>query len=67
MRFAAAVAQARGRVSDAELAEVRAAGYDDGQIVEIVQHVAFNTWTNLLNELARTEIDFPQVPLDQAA
>nr|WP_300500745.1 hypothetical protein [uncultured Rhodococcus sp.] len=40
---------------------------DDGQIVEIVQHVAFNTWTNLLNELARTEIDFPQVPLDQAA
>jgi len=67
VRFAAAVAQARGRVSDAELAEVRAAGYDDGQVVEIVQHVAFNTWTNLLNELARTEIDFPQVPLDQAA
>ncbi|SFH62580.1 carboxymuconolactone decarboxylase family protein [Albimonas pacifica] len=67
VRFAVAVAEARGRVSDAALAEVRAAGYDDGQIVEIVQHVAFNTWTNYLNELARTEIDFPQVSLDQAA
>ena len=37
------------------------AGYDDAQIVEIVQHVALNTWTNYINEVAKTEIDFPQV------
>lgn len=29
------------------------------QIVEIVQHVAPNTWTNHLNSVVQTEIDFP--------
>jgi len=33
----------------------------DAQIVEIVQHVALNTWTNYINEVAQTEIDFPAV------
>lgn len=61
VRFAVAVARERGRVSDAELADVRGAGYDDAQIVEIVQHVALNSWTNFINEVARTEIDFPGV------
>lgn len=57
--FAVKVAEARGHVSDADLGDVRAAGYDDAQIIEIVQHVALNIWTNYLNEVARTEIDFP--------
>ncbi len=38
---------------------VKRAGYDDAQIVEIVLHVALNTWTNYLNEVGKTEIDFP--------
>jgi alkylhydroperoxidase family enzyme len=46
-------------VTDADLQAVRMAGYDDAQIVEIVQHVALNTWTNYLNSVAQTEIDFP--------
>ncbi len=33
----------------------------DAQIVEIVQHVALNTWTNYLNEAIGTEVDFPVV------
>lgn len=60
VRFAARVATQRGHVADADVAAVRAAGYDDGQIVEIVQHVALNTWTNYINEVARTVIDFPE-------
>lgn len=60
VRFAARVATQRGHVSDADVAAVLAAGYDDGQIVEIVQHVALNTWTNYINEVARTVIDFPE-------
>lgn len=40
---------------------MRAAGYEDAQIIEIVQHVALNIWTNYLNEMARTEIDVPVV------
>lgn len=61
VRFAVQVAQARGKVADADLDAVRAAGYDDGQIVEIVQHVALNVWTNYLNNVAGTEVDFPAV------
>jgi uncharacterized peroxidase-related enzyme len=59
VRFAAKIARERGHVSDEDVQEVRRAGYDDAQIVEIVQHVALNTWTNYLNEVAKTEIDFP--------
>jgi uncharacterized peroxidase-related enzyme len=59
VRFAAQVVRERGHVSDAEVQAVRMAGYDDAQIVEIVQHVALNTWTNYINEVAKTEIDFP--------
>ena len=61
VRFAAKVASLRGHVSDADLQAVRMAGYEDAQIVEIVQHVALNTWTNYINEVALTEIDFPAV------
>ncbi len=57
--FALQIARKHGRVSDAELVAVREAGFDNAQIIEIVQHVALNTWTNYLNELAQTEIDFP--------
>ena len=59
VRFAAQVVRERGHVSDADVQAVRMAGYDDAQIVEIVQHVALNTWTNYVNLVAQTEIDFP--------
>lgn len=58
VRFAANVAHQRGKVSSAELQAVRDAGYSDAQIIEIVQHVALNVWTNYLNNVAETEIDF---------
>lgn len=59
VRFAAKVARERGHVGDEDLRAVRAAGYDDAQIIEIVLHVALNTWTNYINEVAGTELDFP--------
>jgi hypothetical protein len=46
---------------------VRQAGYTDAQIIEIVQHVALNTWTHYINEVARTDSDFPVVGLNRAA
>ncbi|RWM22709.1 MAG: carboxymuconolactone decarboxylase family protein [Mesorhizobium sp.] len=61
VRFAAKIARDRGHIGDEDLSAVRLAGYDDAQIIEIVQHVALNVWTNYLNEVARTEIDFPIV------
>lgn len=67
VRFAAKVTKARGHVSDADLRAVTAAGYDDAQIIEIVQHVALNTWTNYINSVAATDIDFPVVTARRAA
>jgi uncharacterized peroxidase-related enzyme len=61
VRFAAAVVRERGHVSHADVQAVKSAGYSDGQIIEIVLHVALNTLTNYVNEVAKTEIDFPVV------
>src|SRR4249919_2964501 len=44
VRFARQVMARRGHVSDGEFAAVRAAGYSNAEVVEIVQHVALNTW-----------------------
>jgi uncharacterized peroxidase-related enzyme len=67
VRFAVLVTRARGHVDASAVQAVRAAGYSDAQIVEIVMHVALNTWTNYLNEVAGTEIDFPVVAALEAA
>lgn len=67
IRFAATVARSRGHVSDADFAAVKQAGYTDAQIIEIVQHVALNSWTNMFNNVFQTEIDFPVVAARQAA
>jgi uncharacterized peroxidase-related enzyme len=61
VRFAVAVTEARGRVDAADLQAVKAAGYGDAEIIEIVQHVALNVWTNYINVIGATEIDFPVV------
>lgn len=62
VRFAVKIVAARGHVGDADLAAVRQAGFSDAQIIEIVLHVALNTLTNYVNEVAGTAIDFPAVP-----
>lgn len=67
MRFAAKVTTQRGHVSADDVVAVKAAGYTDAQVIEIVQHVALNTWTNYINEVAQTEIDFPVVDVRKAA
>lgn len=59
--FARALVAARGAVSPQAIAAVRAAGHDDAEILEIIAHVALNTFTNYVNEALGTEIDFPRV------
>ena len=59
--FAVKLVSARGHVSDADIKAVKDAGYDDAQVIEIVLHVALNTLTNYVNEVAKTAIDFPAV------
>jgi uncharacterized peroxidase-related enzyme len=45
--FAAKIVHQRGRVGDDDLRALRAAGYDEAQMIEIVLHVALNTWDEL--------------------
>jgi alkylhydroperoxidase family enzyme len=47
--------------TDADVVAVKTAGYDDAEVIEIVAHVALNTLTNYMNEVAKPEIDFPVV------
>lgn len=61
VRFAVSVVKARGHVSDDDVKAVKLAGYSDAQVVEIVLHVAVNTLTNYVNEVAQTVVDFPAV------
>jgi uncharacterized peroxidase-related enzyme len=67
VRFAAKVVRQRGHVSEDDVRAVKSAGYDDAQLIEIVLDVALNTWTNYINIVGQTEIDFPVVNARQAA
>jgi len=63
--FSRALVVKRGWASDEDLEAVRAAGYSDAEIVEIVATVAINTFTNYFNHVAQTEIDFPEVAVGE--
>ena len=67
VRFAVRVVNERGHVNDADVSAVKLAGFDDAQIIEIVHHVALNTLTNYVNEVAKTAIDFPAISSRKAA
>jgi uncharacterized peroxidase-related enzyme len=67
VRFAAELARQCGHVSEANLSTLRQAGYAVGQVLEIIGHVALNTFTNMVNEALKTEIDFPIVKARKAA
>ncbi|MGW1804093.1 carboxymuconolactone decarboxylase family protein [Streptomyces sp. NPDC002078] len=58
-RFAQRVVESRGRVSDADLAAVRGAGYTDPQILAIVTVAVQALLTNFLNNVNQTDIDIP--------
>lgn len=60
LAFAHDVLESRGKVSDQQLAAVHQAGYGDGEIVELVASVVLGCFTNFLNNVAETELDFPQ-------
>jgi uncharacterized peroxidase-related enzyme len=67
LQFALRVASKHGKVEDQELDTLRAAGFDDAGIVEIVLNVALNVLTNYINNVAKTDVDFPKVELRKVA
>ncbi len=61
LRFARRLVDDRGAVPAAALQEVRSAGLNDGEIVEVIANVVVNIFTNYVNLVADTDIDFPAV------
>lgn len=67
VRFAVKLVRERGHLPEGDIAAVKAAGYGDAEILEILAHVALNTFTNYVNEALKTDIDFPLVEARRAA
>jgi AhpD family alkylhydroperoxidase len=61
LKFAREIVVGRGHITPAQFEAVRRAGFSDGEIVEIIGHVAVNIFTNYFNNINHTEIDFPKV------
>ena len=62
LKFVKALLEKQGHVDDSDVEAVRTAGYDDGEIAELVGNIALNVFTNFINDTAETEIDFPLAP-----
>ncbi|TIK68088.1 carboxymuconolactone decarboxylase [Stenotrophomonas maltophilia] len=61
--FALKVVEQRAQIADGDVQAMRAAGFDDEQIVEILAHVALNLFTNYVNVAFDVPVDFPKVAL----
>ena len=67
LRFALKLVDERGQAGEGDIAAVRAAGFSDEAIVEIVAHVALNLFTNYVNVAFAVPVDFERVALRKAA
>ena len=63
IKFALALADNSGDISNADFLAIRFAGYNDADIVEIITHVGMNMLTNIIGKASRAEIDFPKIEL----
>jgi AhpD family alkylhydroperoxidase len=61
LKVATRLVEARGHLSDAEIADARSAGVTEAELTEIVANTALNLLTNYFNHVAATDVDFPAV------
>ena len=61
LRFTQSMVLQRGEISDEDLGALRKAGFSDAEVIEIVANIALNVFTNYLNILSKTEVDFPSL------
>lgn len=62
VRFALAVQEKKGWITDDDLAALKSAGFTDGHAAEVIANVAFNYFTNFFNHANQTTLDFPEAP-----
>lgn len=61
LKFAKKLSANRGNITDPEFREVREAGCSDEEVLEIITAVTLNLFTNYVNHVADTAVDFPEV------
>jgi AhpD family alkylhydroperoxidase len=59
--FAAKLVRTQGAIVDGDLRTLKAAGFDDGQIIEIVLHAGLNSLAGTINKVCQPGIDFPLI------
>jgi uncharacterized peroxidase-related enzyme len=67
LTFANRVLETKGQINESDIQSVRAAGLSDGEIAEIIAHVALNVFTNYFNIATDVDIDFPKVSHSEIA
>ena len=67
LTFTLKLVENRGQVTAADVNSLRAAGFDDEHIVEIIAHVALSLFTNYINIALDVPLDFPSVKFRRAA
>ncbi len=65
--FAKALIEKHGKVSDEDFAAVKAAGWTDANVIEMIGLSAQFLLTNFVNNAIQTPIDFPEVAPARAA
>jgi uncharacterized peroxidase-related enzyme len=61
LRFVQQLVRTRGHLDEEHLAAVRAAGWHDADIIELVGHALSTTLSNYLHHLSKVPIDYPPV------
>jgi uncharacterized peroxidase-related enzyme len=67
LMFARQLLEKRGQVTASSVQELRNQGFTDGEIAEIIAHVALNIFTNYFNIAVDVDVDYPRVALHQVA
>jgi uncharacterized peroxidase-related enzyme len=62
LKLSVEIVETKGRPSQDTVDRFRQAGYGDAALVEVVAWVTFSIFTNYINHVAGTEVDFPQAP-----
>jgi len=63
LAFVLKLVDKRGQVSEADVQAVRQAGFDEGQVVELIAVTALNLFTNYVNVALDVPVDFKAVEL----
>lgn len=65
--FTRSLLEKKGFADEGDLRAFKSAGYDDGDVVEVIAAVALNFFTNYFNHTNGTDVDLPQAPALETA